>query len=299
MTTSDSVEKQRYPLIGMRRWAASQLLIAADFSNYWTYAKDFLLNDHKFESNASWSLSSHLCPVSGVRVVGEMLDRGRPEQLRECSGEPGNPLGPSAPKNIVGACRASLHTAAFCSAAAEGGHHRGPRSATAHLDRPELHSIRLVAELSGRGRQAEPARRSQTEADSGRRRTRASAPRVDGSHTPAAQAESVLGYYVFNGAETDCEDDPVMTCAPVKQDARTPGIWTPRPAVDRARGRMCGRATRNWETSSAISTSPSRCGRRWSSAAARPTRRPMRVSSVQVACAFGATEIITREGSAR
>jgi phospholipase C len=36
-------------------------------------------------------------------------------------------------------------------------------------------------------------------------------------------------YYVFNGTEPDCEDDASMTCAPVQQGPRTPGIWNPLP----------------------------------------------------------------------
>jgi phospholipase C len=37
---------------------------ATDIPNYWTYAKDFVLQDHMFEPNASWSLPSHLFLVS-------------------------------------------------------------------------------------------------------------------------------------------------------------------------------------------------------------------------------------------
>ena len=37
---------------------------AGDIPNYWTYAKDFVLQDHMFEPNASWSLPSHLFMVS-------------------------------------------------------------------------------------------------------------------------------------------------------------------------------------------------------------------------------------------
>ena len=36
----------------------------SDIPNYWTYAKDFVLQDHMFEPNASWSLPSHLFLVS-------------------------------------------------------------------------------------------------------------------------------------------------------------------------------------------------------------------------------------------
>jgi phospholipase C len=36
----------------------------ADIPNYWTYARDFVLQDHMFEADASWSLPSHLYLVS-------------------------------------------------------------------------------------------------------------------------------------------------------------------------------------------------------------------------------------------
>jgi phospholipase C len=36
----------------------------SDIPNYWTYANDFVLQDHMFEPNASWSLPSHLFLVS-------------------------------------------------------------------------------------------------------------------------------------------------------------------------------------------------------------------------------------------
>ena len=36
----------------------------ADIPNYWTYARDFVLDDHLFQSDASWSLPSHLYMVS-------------------------------------------------------------------------------------------------------------------------------------------------------------------------------------------------------------------------------------------
>jgi phospholipase C len=37
---------------------------ASDIPNYWTYAHDFVLQDHMFEPNASWSLPQHLFMVS-------------------------------------------------------------------------------------------------------------------------------------------------------------------------------------------------------------------------------------------
>jgi phospholipase C len=39
--------------------------VASDIPNYWAYANNFVLNDHMFESDHSWSLPSHLSLVSG------------------------------------------------------------------------------------------------------------------------------------------------------------------------------------------------------------------------------------------
>ena len=38
--------------------------VQSDIPNYWTYAQDFVLQDHMFEPVASWSLASHLYMVS-------------------------------------------------------------------------------------------------------------------------------------------------------------------------------------------------------------------------------------------
>jgi phospholipase C len=40
------------------------------------------------------------------------------------------------------------------------------------------------------------------------------------------------GYYVVDGTEPDCRDDASVSCAPVRQNARTPGIWNPLPYFD-------------------------------------------------------------------
>jgi phospholipase C len=43
------------------------------------------------------------------------------------------------------------------------------------------------------------------------------------------------GYYVFAGGEPDCQDDESVTCKPVPQNAKTPGIWNPLPYFDTVR----------------------------------------------------------------
>jgi phospholipase C len=40
------------------------------------------------------------------------------------------------------------------------------------------------------------------------------------------------GYYVVTGSEPDCENDAALSCAPVRQNAKTPGIWNPLPYFD-------------------------------------------------------------------
>jgi phospholipase C len=43
------------------------------------------------------------------------------------------------------------------------------------------------------------------------------------------------GYYVVEGTEPDCDDDEAMSCTPVQQNAKTPGIWNPLPSFDTVR----------------------------------------------------------------
>jgi phospholipase C len=43
------------------------------------------------------------------------------------------------------------------------------------------------------------------------------------------------GYYVVSGTEPDCANDAALSCAPVRQNASTPGIWNPLPYFDTVR----------------------------------------------------------------
>ena len=42
---------------------------AREIPNYWAYAENFVLQDHMFEPNASWSLPAHLFMVSEWSAV--------------------------------------------------------------------------------------------------------------------------------------------------------------------------------------------------------------------------------------
>ena len=49
-----------------------------DIPNYWSYARHFVLQDHLFESDASWSLPSHLYLLSAWTPRLQILVRPPP-----------------------------------------------------------------------------------------------------------------------------------------------------------------------------------------------------------------------------
>ena len=120
-----------------------------EIPNYWAYAKNYVLQDHMYEPNASWSLPQHLFQVS--------------EWSAFCT----NPLDPASCTNALQNPNAS-----------DGLPHYAWTDMTYLLHR----------------------------------------------------AAVSWGYYVFQGTEPDCESDSAMTCAPVQQGPKTPGIWNPLPS---------------------------------------------------------------------
>ncbi len=131
----------------------------ADIPNYWTYARDFVLADHMFGPNASWSLPAHLF------LVSEWSARCRTH----------NPA----------TCRNALQSPANPNLAAIGG-------------TPPIYAWTDLTYLLYK------------------------------NHISWA-------YYVMSGSEPDCENSGVVACNPVRQNARTPGIWNPLPYFDTVR----------------------------------------------------------------
>jgi phospholipase C len=70
-----------------------------EIPNYWAYAKDFVLQDHMFEPDDSWSLPSHLFMVSGWSARCSIKDD--PMSCRPAIQAPGSP--PGEPQNLTGA----------------------------------------------------------------------------------------------------------------------------------------------------------------------------------------------------
>ena len=204
----------------------------ADIPNYWTYAKDFVLNDHMFESNASWSLPSHLYMVS--EWSAKCATAGDPNSCTNALQSPGNPpdFGASVRKNIIGACRTGLHS----------------RSCQAQLGKagitPDV-AAQLHALIVKNCKASDSLQTCQSALDKvnfpaalKQKLTTAASALAPPDYawtdlTYLLHKQSVpWRYYVFNGTEPDCEDDSAMTCAPVKQNAKTPGIWNPLPYFD-------------------------------------------------------------------
>ena len=125
---------------------------AREIPNYWTYAKDFVLQDHLFEPNASWSLPEHLFQVS--EWSAKCTDAKNPYSCTNALQSPNQPGGP--------------------------------------LSQTPLYAWTDMTYLL---------------------------------HKYGVS----WAYYVFKGTEPDCEDSSAMTCAPVTQGPKTPGIWNPLP----------------------------------------------------------------------
>jgi phospholipase C len=70
-----------------------------EIPNYWAYAKDFVLQDHMFESNASWSLPAHLFLLSGWSALCV-----RPNDPSSCTSnieDPGLPADLGPPPHVA------------------------------------------------------------------------------------------------------------------------------------------------------------------------------------------------------
>jgi phospholipase C len=72
---------------------------AREIPNYWRYARNFVLQDHLFQSDTSWSLPGHLYMVSGWSA--KCSRRGDPMSCVTAEQAPGSP--PGEPQNTTGA----------------------------------------------------------------------------------------------------------------------------------------------------------------------------------------------------
>jgi phospholipase C len=138
---------------------------ASDIPNYWAYAQNFVLQDHMFEPNASWSLPAHLFLVS--EWSAHCTQHDNPASCSNALQSPGNP--PNTNPIPTGVSPA--------------------KPVYAWTDLTYLLYKHRVS----------------------------------------------WGYYVVPGSEPDCQNDASLSCSPVNQNSKTPGIWNPLPFFDTVR----------------------------------------------------------------
>ncbi|MDP9075676.1 MAG: phospholipase [Actinomycetota bacterium] len=146
---------------------------AREIPNYWTYAQNFVLQDHMFEPNASWSLPAHLFTVS--EWSAHCNQAGVADSCVNAVQDPG------MPPDFVALGPAAAPDGDVLSAA------KPPDYAWTDL-------------------------------------------------TYLLHKQNVSwGYYIVSGTEPDCRNEAAFSCGPVRQNARTPGIWNPLPYFDTVR----------------------------------------------------------------
>ncbi len=184
---------------------------AREIPNYWTYAKHFVLDDHMFESDASWSLPAHLYMVS--------------EWSAHCSikGDPKS----CANDDELGGFRIGQIAAAAGVRHAHGSYRHCLRS---HL--------RRIAKQGGLG-SLRPARRDvvrQCANIRARKKARLNRRKVGGHNYAWTDLTYLLhkhgvswGYFIQAGGQPDCENG-TNNCRSGPISAGTPNIWNPLPS---------------------------------------------------------------------
>ncbi len=194
---------------------------AREIPNYWTYAGDFTLNDHMFEPVDSWSLPSHLYLVSGWSATCANASPG------SCVSNPAQ--AGSKLRAVLGALPQAFRQ---CMRA----------QGVTNLKSASLTSQQVQAALSACLGTLTPAQREAL-------LNRIGAGGGAGAGGGEGQALGLYSwtdltyllhkdgvpwaYYVQQGVQPDCDDNPDETaagCAPAAQGAGTPSIWNPLPS---------------------------------------------------------------------
>jgi phospholipase C len=198
---------------------------ARQIPNYWTYAKDFVLQDHMFEPVASWSLPSHLYMVSEWSAT---CKNANPFSCRNFVGGQSGPEPNSGGKKKHSGRRLS---AAFWACVRANGVNPENMQRPSGLSKRQRRAISMCLKI------LTPAERQRL---------------LDHGAGAGGGLGQELGiyswtdltyllhkdhvswrYYVQKGVQPDCDDNPdesAAGCAPVKQGASTPSIWSPLPA---------------------------------------------------------------------
>ncbi len=184
---------------------------AREIPNYWTYAHDFVLQDHMFEPVDSWSLPSHLYLVSGWSASCTSTS---PDS---CVNDPAQGAG------AAGRLTLSNLPAAFRSCLAAHG--------VTKVTRKSATKPKVIAAATACLGYLTPAERQQLLGNGGEARQLGLYSWTDLTYLLHKHGVP-WAYYVQSGIQPDCDDNPDETaagCAPVAQGAGTPSIWNPLP----------------------------------------------------------------------
>jgi phospholipase C len=199
---------------------------AREIPNYWRYAKDFTLDDHMFEPVASWSLPAHLY------LVSEWAARCESARPSSCTSYIGGQSGPPRGRHSTRRSNNRGHRLwAFwrCVRA----HGINPRNLERQggITRRQLKAIgTCLAILTPAQRQR--VRYPGAAGGGGEGQRLGIYSWTDLTYLLHKQHVS-WAYYVQKGVQPDCDSNPdesAAGCAPVRQGASTPSIWSPLPA---------------------------------------------------------------------
>jgi phospholipase C len=186
---------------------------AREIPNYWTYAQDFVLQDHMFEPVDSWSLPAHLYLVSGWSA--------------HCTGT--NPDGCTNDPEQAAAAAQGLSLkdlpAAFRSCLAAHG--------VTKLSSTSVTDPKVIAAGEACLRYLTPAQLRLLLGNGGGEASQLGLYSWTDLTYLLHKANVSWAYYVQSGIQPDCDDNPDQTaagCAPVAQGDKTPSIWNPLPS---------------------------------------------------------------------
>ena len=196
-----------------------------DLPNYWAYAQNFTLEDHLFASAASWSLPAHLYLVS--EWSAKCTKAGDPSSCVNALQDPDPEPEPQIIKDtLIGKCQAGMDLDPCREALEAAGIDPGLAAQIDQLIGTSCKPTDSYA-ICQAAVDAAPV------SDDLKKKLTEAAKKLELPDYAWTDLTFLLhkhnvpwAYYVFNGTEPDCRND-AATCDPVKQDAKTPGLWNP------------------------------------------------------------------------
>jgi phospholipase C len=186
---------------------------AREIPNYWTYAQDFVLQDHMFEPVDSWSLPAHLYLVSGWSAHCTSTN---PDS---CTNDP-----EQAAAAAQGLSLKDLPPAFRSCMAAHG---------VTKLSSTSVTDPKVIAAGEACLRYLTHAQLQLLLGNGGDEAAQLGLYSWTDLTYLLHKAGVSWAYYVQRGIQPDCDDNPDQTaagCAPVAQGALTPSIWNPLPS---------------------------------------------------------------------